>query len=284
MLKSYVKKKTLHMTSNPPDAPQPHARLAQYPGVDAHGPFGIEIAQGLRCGVHLVVMGRAGELRQFRDILPRPRAMLRVREQDVSGLEERGHGMGAGRLAAVRLHGDDAGHGVFQRVDDRRAVGLVLHQFAGCSGPFGGKRPERSDRVRKPHTPPDLIEEVTVGPLAAPHLPNNKIGIVAVLERHVPRDKKLVEPLRQVFGKPEAQPFGLENVAPVGRRPLLVQGLPVACAEGFLDGKELAQRVAFRVQGFPGLAVGLEVFAVTGELVDEVIRRVGGLEGPRRLC
>lgn len=80
MLKSYVKKKTLHMTSNPPDAPQPHARLAQYPGVDAHGPFGIEIAQGLRCGVHLVVMGRAGELRQFRDILPRPRAMLRVRE------------------------------------------------------------------------------------------------------------------------------------------------------------------------------------------------------------
>lgn len=148
--------------------------------------------------------------------------MLRVREQDVPGLEERGHGMGAGRLAAVRLHGDDAGNCVFQRVDDRRAVGLVLHKFAGGAGPFGGKRPERGDRVRKPHTSPDLIEEVTVGPLAAPHLPNNKIGIVAVLECHVPRDKKLVELFRQVFGEPEAQPFGLENVAPVGGGPLLV--------------------------------------------------------------
>lgn len=47
-------KKTLHMTSNPPDAPQPHVRLAQYPGVDAHGPLGIEITQGLRGGVTVV--------------------------------------------------------------------------------------------------------------------------------------------------------------------------------------------------------------------------------------
>lgn len=54
MLKSYVKKKTLHMTSNPPDAPQPHARLEQYPGVDAHGPLGIEVAEGLSGGVTIV--------------------------------------------------------------------------------------------------------------------------------------------------------------------------------------------------------------------------------------
>ena len=207
MLKSYVKKKTLHMTSNPPDAPQPHARLEQYPGVDAHGPLGIEVAQGLCCGVHLVVVGRAGELRQFRDVLPCPRAMLRVREQDVPGLEERSHSMGASRLAAVRLHGDDTGHGMIQRVEARRAVGHILHQNTGCAGPFSGERPERGDRIRKSHAPPDLIEEVAVGPLASPHLPHNKVGIVAVLECHVPRDKELVELLRQVFGEPDDQTY-----------------------------------------------------------------------------
>lgn len=192
--------------------------------------------------------------------------MLRVRDKDVPGLEERSHGMGAGRLAAVRLHGDNAGNGVFQRVDDRRAVGLVLHQLAGGAGPFGGQRAEGGDRVREPHTPPYLIEEVAVGPLAAPHLPHNKVGIVAVLERHIPRDKELVELLRQVFGEPEAQPLGFENGAAVGRGPLLVQGLPVAGAEGLLDGEELLQRVAFRVQGFPGLAVGLVFRGDGGEV------------------
>ena len=84
MLKSYVKKKTLHMTSNPPDAPQPHARLEQYPGVDAHGPLGIEVAQGLCCGVHLVVVGRAGELRQFRDVLDRKSTRLNSSHSSVS--------------------------------------------------------------------------------------------------------------------------------------------------------------------------------------------------------
>ena len=43
-----------HAASNPPNAPQLHARLAQYPGVDAHGPLGIEVAQGLRGGVTIV--------------------------------------------------------------------------------------------------------------------------------------------------------------------------------------------------------------------------------------
>lgn len=222
-------------------------RLSEDGWIDGHGAFGVEIAQGLRCGVHLVVVGRAGELCQFRDVLPRPRAMLRVREQDVPGLEERGHGMGASRLAAVRLHGDDTGHSMFQRVDNRRAVGLILHQLTGCAGPFSGERPERGDRIRKSHAPPDLIEEVTVGPLAAPHLPHNKVGIVAVFERHIPRDKELVELLRKVFGEPEPQPLGFEDGAAVWRRPLLVQGFPVACAEGFLNGKKLLQRVAFRV-------------------------------------
>ena len=183
--------------------------------------------------------------------------MLRVREQDVPGLEERGHGMGPGRLAAVRLHGDDTGHGMFQRVDDRRAVGLILHQLTGCAGPFSGERPERGHRIRKAHTPPYLIEEVAVGPLASPHLPHNKVGIVAVLECHVPRDKELVELLWQIFGEPKAQPLGFEDGAAVWRRPLLIQGLPIACAEGFLNGKELAQRVTFRVQGFPGLTMWL---------------------------
>ncbi len=102
---------------NPPDTPQPHARLVEDGGIDGHGPLHVEVAQGLRGCVHLVIMGRAGELRQFRDVLPSPRAMLGVRDQDVPGLEERGHGMGPGGLAAVRLNGNDAGHGVFQRVD-----------------------------------------------------------------------------------------------------------------------------------------------------------------------
>ena len=157
----------------------PHTR-PEDGGVDAHGPLHVEVAEGLRGGVHLVVVGRAGELRQFSDILLSPRAMLGVREQDVPGLEERGHGMGAGRLAAVRLHGDDAGHGMFQRVDDRRAVGLVLDQLAGCAGPFGGERPECGDRVRKAHASPDLIEEVPVGALAAPHLSHGKVRVIVI--------------------------------------------------------------------------------------------------------
>lgn len=178
-----------------------------------------------------------------------------MRDKDVASLKEGRDRVCTGNLAAVRLHGDDAGHGVFQRVDDRRAVGLVLHQFAGGAGPFGGKRPERGDRIRKSHAPPDLIEEVAVGPLAAPHLPHNKVGIVSVFERHIPRDKELVELLWQIFGEPEAQPLGFENGAAVGRRPLLVQGLPVAGAEGLLDGEELFQRVTFGVQSFSGPAV-----------------------------
>ena len=170
-----------------------------------------------------------------------------MRDKDVASLKEGRDRVCTGNLAAVRLHGDNAGHGMFQRVDDRRAVGLILHQLTGCAGPFGGERPERGDRVRKSHAPPDLIKEVAVGPLAAPHLPHNKVGIVSVLERHIPRDKELVELLRQVFGEPEPQPLGFEDGAAVWRRPLLVQGLPVAGAEGFLDGKKLLQRVAFRV-------------------------------------
>lgn len=39
---------------NPPDTPQPHARLVEDGGIDGHGPLHVEVAQGLRGCVTIV--------------------------------------------------------------------------------------------------------------------------------------------------------------------------------------------------------------------------------------
>ena len=46
-----------------------------------------------------------------------------------------------------------------------------------------------------------LVQEVAVGPKLAPHLANNEVGSLGVLEGHVPRLDNLVELGWKVFGQ-----------------------------------------------------------------------------------
>lgn len=77
----------------------------------------------------------------------------------VPGLEDGVTGHGAAVLLPSGSTGMMPGTACFSASMTGRPLALSSTSLRVAPGPFGGKRPERGDRVRKPHTSPDLIEE-----------------------------------------------------------------------------------------------------------------------------
>ena len=72
-------------------------------------------------GIHQVVMGPVGEPQQFAD-----QVVVAAAKRQLSGLQQRGHGMGAAHLAASRPHSNQPRDLAPQQLADGRAIGGVL--------------------------------------------------------------------------------------------------------------------------------------------------------------
>lgn len=132
-------------------------------------------------------MSAGGEARELQPVLVHPWRKGAVGEQDIASLEQGGHGMGAGFLASVRLHGNNAGDLVLERVDNGWPVGLVLDKDAGRNageadaGAFRKLLHLRHGLGKAPASS-KLVEDVVVGPMPADQLAHNEVAGVVPLE------------------------------------------------------------------------------------------------------
>ena len=96
----------------------------------------VHASRGLCRGVHLVVMCTVRERGAFLNKGVHPGRNLGVRQEHIAGFDQRTDGRGAGDLAALRCHRNQAGDLVVQDLNDGRPVSLVLNQLCEGVGPL----------------------------------------------------------------------------------------------------------------------------------------------------
>ena len=191
----------------------------------------MDVGERLCQRVNLVVVAAVGERGRFVDQVVGP--ALPGGEPHVAGLDERGDGSGADFLAALGLHGDQAGDAAREQVDHGGPVGLVLDERGGGLRPPLTHHLDLADSLDEGPASAGLVEQVHVRAVDCPHLADDKVGVIGALEGHVPRLDDAVRECGRLV--PAFPPGALESATFGGCRAALIEGVPGPGADADLD-------------------------------------------------
>ena len=149
-------------------------------------------------GINLIIVSAIRKGGAFLDEIVHPGCVLRMRQIDIAGLDQRGDGLGACHLSALGIDRYYSNDLVSEHLDDSRSVGLVLDQLCKRTGPAIRKMANRLDCTGTVHATADLIAEQVARADPGPHLSDDVVGGIEILERAIPGLDLLVNPLWRI--------------------------------------------------------------------------------------
>jgi hypothetical protein len=110
-----------------------------------------------------------------------------VRQIPVTGLQLWTGRGSTGNLSAFWVDLDDARDFMTQRLDYRRTVRLVLDELELSFGPVGAEATDSKQSSWEIQSVADLVQDVSICSVGRLNLTDNKVGVLGVLECHIPR-------------------------------------------------------------------------------------------------